>query len=175
MVSFPESTMVKTNGIDMAVYEAGPKNGFPVVLCHGFPELAYSWRHQLPALAAAGYRAIAPDQRSAFAELARRRGDYALVGLAAHGRVRADRLDDVRLVYFSIGATPVRARTAEALLMGRSLTREAVAAAQAALAAELDPPADTQASSAARLQMARVLLARIVTALRDPVPAGADG
>jgi len=63
MVAFPEPTMVKTNGIDMAVYEAGPKDGIPVVLCHGFPELAYSWRHQLPALAAAGYRAIAPDQR----------------------------------------------------------------------------------------------------------------
>jgi len=63
MPSFPEPTMVKTNGIDMAVYEAGPKDGVPVVLCHGFPELAYSWRHQLPALAAAGFRAIAPDQR----------------------------------------------------------------------------------------------------------------
>jgi pimeloyl-ACP methyl ester carboxylesterase len=35
----------------------------PVVLCHGFPELAFSWRHQLPALAEAGFRAIAPDQR----------------------------------------------------------------------------------------------------------------
>ena len=32
-----------------------PKDGLPVVLCHGFPELAYSWRYQLPALAAAGY------------------------------------------------------------------------------------------------------------------------
>jgi pimeloyl-ACP methyl ester carboxylesterase len=63
MVGFPEPTMVKTNGIDMAVYEMGPKDGVPVVMCHGFPELAYSWRHQLPALAAAGYRAIAPDQR----------------------------------------------------------------------------------------------------------------
>jgi pimeloyl-ACP methyl ester carboxylesterase len=63
MVAFPEPTMVKTNGIDMAVYEAGPKDGVPVVLCHGFPELAYSWRHQLPALAAAGFHAIAPDQR----------------------------------------------------------------------------------------------------------------
>ena len=41
----------------------GPANGQPVVLCHGFPELAYSWRHQLPALAKAGYRVIAPDQR----------------------------------------------------------------------------------------------------------------
>ncbi len=63
MIDFPEPTMIKTNGIDMAVYEMGPKDGVPVVMCHGFPELAYSWRHQLPALAAAGYRAIAPDQR----------------------------------------------------------------------------------------------------------------
>ena len=63
MVSLPEPRMIKTNGIDMAVYEAGPKTGLPIVLCHGFPELAYSWRYQLPALAAAGYRAIAPDQR----------------------------------------------------------------------------------------------------------------
>jgi pimeloyl-ACP methyl ester carboxylesterase len=63
MAAFPEPTMIKTNGIDMAVHEAGPKNGTPVVLCHGFPELAYSWRHQMTALAEAGYRAIAPDQR----------------------------------------------------------------------------------------------------------------
>ena len=58
---FPSPTMVNTNGIRLAIYEQG--KGFPVVLCHGFPELAYSWRHQLPALAAAGYHAIAPDQR----------------------------------------------------------------------------------------------------------------
>ncbi len=45
----------------MAVHESG--EGPPVVLLHGFPEIAFSWRHQLPALAAAGYRAIAPDQR----------------------------------------------------------------------------------------------------------------
>jgi len=62
-MSFPEPTMIKTNGIDMAVYEAGPKDGLAVVLCHGFPELAYSWRHQMPALAQAGYRVLAPDQR----------------------------------------------------------------------------------------------------------------
>ena len=45
----------------MAVYEQG--TGEPVILLHGFPELAFSWRHQLPALADAGYRAIAPDLR----------------------------------------------------------------------------------------------------------------
>ena len=38
-------------------------SGPAVVLCHGFPELAYSWRHQIPALVAAGFRALAPDQR----------------------------------------------------------------------------------------------------------------
>ncbi|HTO69402.1 MAG TPA: alpha/beta hydrolase [Myxococcota bacterium] len=52
---------VKTNGIELHVAEAG--EGPLVLLCHGFPESWYSWRHQLPALAAAGYRAVAPDMR----------------------------------------------------------------------------------------------------------------
>ena len=52
---------IRTNGVDLHVVEAG--TGTPVVLAHGFPELAYSWRHQIPALADAGYRVIAPDQR----------------------------------------------------------------------------------------------------------------
>jgi pimeloyl-ACP methyl ester carboxylesterase len=52
---------VETNGVTLRVTEAG--EGPPVVLAHGFPELAYSWRHQIPALAAAGYHVIAPDQR----------------------------------------------------------------------------------------------------------------
>jgi pimeloyl-ACP methyl ester carboxylesterase len=52
---------IETNGIDMHIAEAG--EGPLVVLCHGFPESWYSWRHQLPALAEAGYHAVAPDQR----------------------------------------------------------------------------------------------------------------
>ncbi len=52
---------VETNGIRMAVYQQG--DGVPVVMSHGFPELAYSWRHQMPALADAGFHSIAPDQR----------------------------------------------------------------------------------------------------------------
>lgn len=54
---------VRTNGIRMRIAEAGDERAPVVVLVHGFPELAYSWRHQLPALAAAGYHAIAPDVR----------------------------------------------------------------------------------------------------------------
>ena len=60
---FPEPTFITTNGIRMAVYEAGPKDGPPVVLAHGWPELAYAWRHQLKALGEAGYHVMAPDQR----------------------------------------------------------------------------------------------------------------
>lgn len=52
---------VTTNGVDLHVVEAG--SGPPVILAHGFPELAYSWRHQIPALAEAGYHVLAPDQR----------------------------------------------------------------------------------------------------------------
>ena len=61
MTGFPAPTFLDTNGIRLAAYVAG--DGPPVILCHGFPELAYSWRWQLPALAAAGYRAIALDLR----------------------------------------------------------------------------------------------------------------
>ena len=52
---------VQTNGIHMHIAEAG--SGPLVLLLHGFPELWYSWRHQLPALAEAGYHAVAPDLR----------------------------------------------------------------------------------------------------------------
>jgi pimeloyl-ACP methyl ester carboxylesterase len=54
---------IPANGIELHVATTGPKHGKPVVLCHGFPELWYSWRHQLVALGEAGYRVFAPDLR----------------------------------------------------------------------------------------------------------------
>jgi pimeloyl-ACP methyl ester carboxylesterase len=54
-------TRIKVGEVRLSVTSVG--EGVPVVLLHGFPELAYSWRHQLPALAAAGMRAVAPDLR----------------------------------------------------------------------------------------------------------------
>jgi pimeloyl-ACP methyl ester carboxylesterase len=61
--AMPEVThrMIETNGIHLHVAEQG--EGPIVILCHGFPECWYSWRHQLPALAKAGFRAVAPDLR----------------------------------------------------------------------------------------------------------------
>jgi pimeloyl-ACP methyl ester carboxylesterase len=59
----PPVQRARTSGIELAYYEAGPRRGVPIILCHGFPELAFSWRHQLKALGEAGRWVIAPDQR----------------------------------------------------------------------------------------------------------------
>ena len=60
-MAFPQPEFVDTNGITLEVFGAG--GGRPLMLCHGWPELAYSWRHQIPALVDAGYRVIVPNQR----------------------------------------------------------------------------------------------------------------
>ncbi len=63
-IPFPEPTIIAVNGVKLEVFEAGQQNaGKPIVLCHGWPDLAYTWRYQVPALVAAGYHVIAPNQR----------------------------------------------------------------------------------------------------------------
>ncbi|MBY4891934.1 alpha/beta hydrolase [Rhodobacteraceae bacterium N5(2021)] len=64
IADFPKPTLVSVNGVVLEVFEAGQRNkGNPIVLCHGWPEQAFSWRHQMPALAAAGFHVIVPNQR----------------------------------------------------------------------------------------------------------------
>ena len=61
---FPKPAMISVNGVELEVFEAGKETaGRPIVLCHGWPEHAFSWRYQMPALAAAGYHVIVPNQR----------------------------------------------------------------------------------------------------------------
>ena len=61
---FPKPTFVSINGVVLEVFEAGRQNGGnPIVLCHGWPEHAFTWRNQIPALVAAGYHVIIPNQR----------------------------------------------------------------------------------------------------------------
>jgi carbon-monoxide dehydrogenase medium subunit len=105
---------------------------------------------------------LEPGYRSAVDELARRQGDYAMIGLAAHARLDGRTLADARLVFFGVGARPVRAHTAGAALEGREVDATAVAAAQDALVADLDPSADLQASAATKLHLARVLTGRVL-------------
>ena len=63
-IEFPIPTMISVNGAELEVFEAGQQNAAkPIVLCHGFPEHAFSWRHQIPELVKAGYHVIVPNQR----------------------------------------------------------------------------------------------------------------
>jgi carbon-monoxide dehydrogenase medium subunit len=101
------------------------------------------------------------DTRTGFAELARRHGDYAIVGLAASARASGKGLTDVRLAYFGVGATPLRAKKSEAALADGD-----VEAAVAAL--DLDPPDDVQATGAVKKHLAGVLLRRVAKQLIEP-------
>ncbi|RPH83806.1 MAG: xanthine dehydrogenase family protein subunit M, partial [Candidatus Rokuibacteriota bacterium] len=109
----------------------------------------------------------APGWRSDFQELARRHGDFALAGLAARARVERDGIVEARLVLFGVSPAPVRAHRAERALAGRRVDADLVAAAQRALAAELDPPGDVHGSPALRRHLAGVLLSRVITRLAE--------
>lgn len=116
-------------------------------------------------LLAGEFPVLEPGYCSAFQELARRQGDYAIVGLAAHGRLDNGVLCDVRLAYFGVGATAVLAHNAAAAIEGRAFSTEAVTAAQAALQHDLEPNDDVHYTAAARMHLARILTARVIEQL----------
>ncbi len=104
------------------------------------------------------------DTRTGFAELARRHGDYAIVGLAASAKADGKGLSDVRLAFFGAGTMPVRQRKAEAALNG-AVDDKRIDAAVAAL--ELDPTDDVQATGAVKRHLAGVLLQRVARQLME--------
>ena len=102
------------------------------------------------------------DTRVGFAEFARRHGDYAMVGLAACAQIDGKGLGDVRLAYFGVGNTPIRAKKAET-----KLTEGNVDDAVKALASDLDPSDDVQATAATKKHLAGVLLRRVAKQLME--------
>jgi aerobic carbon-monoxide dehydrogenase medium subunit len=111
-----------------------------------------------------------PGARSAFLELARRQGDYALVGVAVHCVWRDGAPHDLRLVFFGCGDRPVAARSARDVLEGRKITPDSIRAATAELARDLEPGSDPQTSAATRLHLARVLLGRALAQIAGSAP-----
>jgi carbon-monoxide dehydrogenase medium subunit len=101
--------------------------------------------------------------RVGFAELARRHGDYAIVGLAASARADGKGLADVRLAYFGVGNTPVRVKKAETTLASGNID-----AAVAAL--DLEPHDDVQATAKVKKHLAGVLLRRVANQLLEARP-----
>jgi carbon-monoxide dehydrogenase medium subunit len=111
-------------------------------------------------LSAVRFRAADDGTRSGFAELARRHGDYAIVGLAASAKASGKNLTDVRLVYFGVGETPVRARKAEDALANGSVD-------EAVTALDLEPTSDIQATGDVKKHLAGVLLRRVAVQLME--------
>jgi carbon-monoxide dehydrogenase medium subunit len=103
-----------------------------------------------------------PGDISGFAELSRRSGDYAIVGLAAQGRLDQGAFTDLRLGYFSVGTSATLAHHAAATLISGGTIDEAVTA----LARDLESHDDLQASAATRLHLAGVLLRRVTATMR---------
>lgn len=108
---------------------------------------------------------VQPGACWAFDELARRRGDYAMVGAGILAGREGDVISSIRIGFFSVGPTPVRARSAEAALCGRPLDAATIAQAQRALNDDLDPMDDAEVPAAMRRHLARVLLGRLLRQL----------
>jgi carbon-monoxide dehydrogenase medium subunit len=151
--------LVALNGeVDIAG-PAGPRTVKAADFFQGLFETALGPRDVLTAIR---LPAATADTRTGFAELARRHGDYAMVGLAAAARANGKGLADVRLAFFGVGATPVRARNAEAALAAGD-----VDAAVAALDQDLDPLDDVQAEGKVKRHLAGVLLRRVARQLGE--------
>jgi aerobic carbon-monoxide dehydrogenase medium subunit len=99
-----------------------------------------------------------------FFEFARRRGDYAIAGLAAQAIVEGDVFSELRLAFFAVGDRPVLAVAAKKLV-NVAVTPAVMSDASAALGEELDPQEDQQASASMRRHLAKVLMARCAAAL----------
>jgi carbon-monoxide dehydrogenase medium subunit len=148
--------------LDGEIVIAGPKGKRTVKADKFFKDLYETALGPRDVLIAVRVPATSRESRFGFAEIARRHGDYALVGLAASARSDGGGLSDVRLAYFGVGATAVRARRAEAALAGSAL-EEAVAA----LKRDLDPTGDVQTGGATKRYLAGVLLKRVAAELME--------
>jgi carbon-monoxide dehydrogenase medium subunit len=108
---------------------------------------------------------LADGYKSAFEELARRHGDYAMTGLAAHGLIDGDKVSDLRLAFFAVGGTPVLAKSGAAAAEGKSVGDEMISAVQSALEKDLDPFDDLSCSAAVKMLYAKELTSRTLKAL----------
>jgi carbon-monoxide dehydrogenase medium subunit len=113
-------------------------------------------------LVAAEFPLPKPGYASAFGELARRHGDYAMVGIAAHGTAKGGKFSDMRVAFFGVGDKAQRASRFEKALEGLSSADGALAQ----LDADLDPRADLHASAAMKLHLAKVLAGRVLKEMR---------
>ena len=108
---------------------------------------------------------IKDGERTAFMELARRHGDYAMVGIAVQGRLEGDSFADMRVGFFGAGDQPILAKSASAALNGQPNNEDTIKKAQESLNADLDPMPDLNGPAEMKMHLARVLTKRALAEL----------
>ena len=147
--------------LDGEIEIAGPKGKRTVKAEAFFKGLFETALRPQEMVAAVRVPAAGKDTRIGFAELARRHGDYAMVGLAASAKANGKGLKDVRLAFFGVGATPVRAKKSETALAKGDIDG-------AVTMLDLEPQDDVQATGKVKKHLAGVLLRRVARQLMEP-------
>jgi len=120
-------------------------------------------------LVAAEFPRAKPGYASVFGELARRHGDYAMVGVAIHGSTQKGEFSDMRVAFLGVGDRPVRAARLEQALEGEPATAKTLEVALAQLDADLDPRADLHSSAETKRHLAKVLAGRVLKQMEGVV------
>ncbi len=103
---------------------------------------------------------------SAFGELARRHGDYAMVGAAVHGSTEGGKFSDMRIVFFGVADRPQRAIQLERALDGRPAAARTIEGGLGELDADLSPRADFHGTAATKRHLAKVLAGRVLKTMQ---------
>ena len=153
--------------LNATVIAQGPKGERRIAIGDYFQGLYQTALHADELLVAVEIPVAQPGQKFHFDELSRRRGDYAMVGLACALGTDGGRIKDARIALLAVGDGPVLAMQAMAALNGKTIDEATIQSAQQALAQDLNPNGDLQADPATKIHLARVLLGRALNALRS--------
>ena len=142
------------------IHLEGPAGARTVAAADFFRGLFATDMAQDELLTAISVPAEGEETGSAFVEVARRHGDYALVGVAARVRLRSNECVDAKVALLNVADRPVLAKGAQAILVGEEPNDRAVESAAAEAAREIDPPGDIHASAEYRRHLTSVLTRR---------------
>jgi carbon-monoxide dehydrogenase medium subunit len=145
----------------------GPKGQRTVAARDFFQGLYATARQSDELLVAVRWPRLLPNERVGFDELSRRRGDYAMVGVAARLALSAGVVQQAHLALFSVADTPLLATASSAALVGQRLDAAGIRLAQEALARDLPGKGDLQANPATKRHLAQVVLGRVLSRMGE--------
>jgi carbon-monoxide dehydrogenase medium subunit len=152
----------------------GPSGERVIPAAQWFEGYLTTSRHPDELLVEVRFPAAGPDTGTSFTEVARRHGDFAIVGLAASLVLSGGVIGDARLAFAGVSDVPVRATAAEELLAGERPSAELFDEAARRATEDLDPPADLHGSSDYRKTVAAAVVRRGLRAAADNAVRGSD-